>query len=402
MITIQQAKSLIEQYSPQPASTDMPLMQAFGRTLAHDVRAPQPSPACDNSAMDGFAIRYEDVAHAGQDPVTLKIIGESRAGVPFDGAVSPMTAVRINTGAKMPSGADTVVPIEDCRVNDDAVTLIKPVKPNQHVRHKGEEFNSDDILLRAGTTVHPPQIAMLAYIGMSSVPVFQPPGVSIIVTGSELRRVDETIQDYQVRDSNSPMLAAAVRAAGGDIRSIQQVGDDLLETVEALKRAEAESDIILFTGGVSVGPYDHVKEAARQSGFEQKFWKVRQKPGKPFFFAVKGNTLLFGLPGNPVSAFMNYVVYIDPMIRRLTKPDYTPEMLAARSMHPIQNRGGRTQLYRVALDQSTSPPTCTLLQRQGSHMITSIAAADGYIIAEPNREIDRDEIVNVYLFPWRS
>ena len=196
------------------------------------------------------------------------------------------------------------------------------------------------------------------------------------------------------------MLASAVAAAGGELVSISQVGDDFDDTVSALAQSAESSDMILVTGGVSVGPHDHVKEAAARNGFVEKFRKVRQKPGKPFFFAVRENKLLFGLPGNPVSAFMNYIVYVDPLIRRLVSPTWQQMMIIARPEAPIANNGGRTQLYRASLDDSHTPPIVRLTTHQGSHMISSLTAADGYLVVEPGENFTENDDIIFHPFPW--
>lgn len=220
------------------------------------------------------------------------------------------------------------------------------------------------------------------------------------MTGSKLRRADQAAESFQVRDSNSPMLKAAIGAAGGNVVSTRQVSDDLEATVRALEEAAEMSDLVLVTGGVSVGPHDHVKSAAARIGFEEQFWKVRQKPGKPLFFAVRGDTLLFGLPGNPVSAFMNYIVYVDPLIRRLVSPTWQQMMIIARPEAPIANNGGRTQLYRASLDDSPTPPIVRLTTHQGLHMISSLTAADGYLVVEPGESFAENDDIVFYPFPW--
>ena len=401
MISIREAKEIIEAHIPPPQIIRKRLTEAYGDTLAQDVHATQPSPACNNSAMDGFAIRRSDVVQAETQPVRLRIIGESRAGSPFDGELIARSAVRINTGAHVPSGADAVMPIEDCDEREGEILIAKDVKPGQHIRKKGEEFETGRLLLKEGTVLQPPQVALLAFLGVAEIEVYRPPQVGILVTGSELRRFDERIEPCQVRDSNSPALEAAVRNAGGEVVHIAHVGDDAETTTEALARAAEGSDFILITGGVSVGPHDHVKEAASRNGFEKKFWKVKQKPGKPFFFAVKGGKMLFGLPGNPVSALMNYSVYIDPILRQRRNPGYRPIQLRARMTEPMANRGVRTRLVRVSLDESQTPPAVRPVEHQGSHMISSLTASDGYIIVDPGQAFLKNEEITFFPFPWR-
>ncbi|NQT25875.1 molybdopterin molybdotransferase MoeA [candidate division KSB1 bacterium] len=398
MISIPEAKALIDPYRPKLRTMSIPLDEAVGRTLVKEIHATRPSPACDNSAMDGFAVRCEDAVQG----ASLEIIGESGAGLPCNKTVDTGTTVRINTGAKVPLGVSAVVPLEDCLERDGRIVIEKAVKRMQHIRLAGEEFKKSDILLLSGTTLHAPQISLLAFLGISQVTVYRPPKVNIIVTGEELVSPETSMQDFQIHDSNAPMLTAALKDAGVLDVFTHRIGDDFEETVHTIQKAESKSDFILVTGGVSVGPHDHVKEAAKQGGFKQIFWKVRQKPGMPFFFAVKDEKLLFGLPGNPVSAFLNYLVYIDPLVRGLLNPSYQPKTVKARSKQSLHNKGDRTRLLRVILHNENGKLQFSTPSKQNSHMISSIATTHGYIFVQPDEEIKIDQGVLVNLYPWSS
>jgi len=242
-------------------------------------------------------------------------------------------------------------------------------------------------------------------VGVAQVPVYDKPLVSLFVTGTELaHHGDSEIKPFQVRYSNAPMLQGAVLEAGGRVAECMHVEDDLATTVKALVKAlERESDIILCSGGVSVGRHDHVKQAAEAVCFEQLFWKIRQKPGKPLFVARKGRTLLFGLPGNPVSAFMCFQDYVIPSLAVLQGVSYLKKSVTAKTEVAIENTGKRTDFIRVAItDEPSAVPVITPIPQQGSHMLNSIVKADGYIVLEPGCTLAANELTEVYAFWHRG
>jgi len=402
MISVDEAFALLQENAPQPRTEKCSLADAYGRYLSQDIHAPEPSSRYTNSAMDGFAVRWVDVAPAAADtPVSLKIVGESRAGEPFDGMPGEKEAIRINTGAMLPDGADTVVRVEDTREQDTVVEILAVRQSGQDVRYAGEEFGKGDLLLQAGTRLGTRQTALLATVGISRISVFIPPAVATLVTGSELVVNVEArdIAPHQIRDSNTIMLMNAVRDCNGRIIDCRQVEDDFDATVLAIEDALAcGPDIILCSGGVSVGRHDHVKEASIRAGFKEIFWRIRQKPGKPLFAARRDNVLLFGLPGNPVSAFMCFTHYICPLFGYLLGQPFGHSSITARAGEEIINRGKRTDFMRVALCRERGEiPGITKVGRQGSHMLSSIVHADGYIKLEPGQRLERDDLVQVFL-----
>ncbi len=403
MISVGEALQQIHRHTPPPQISRLRLPDARGKVLAEDLLAPMDSPPFPNSAMDGFAVRWADVQPAREDrPVELHVVGESEAGHPFEGEIRSGEAVRINTGALIPGGADTVVPVEACRLEGTAVRILEVKQKGQHIRWQGEEFKQGSTLLSRGTLLEAPQLALLASCGIKEVTVYASPAVSIVVTGRELVSFDQERAPHQIHDSNSIMLQAAVQFSGGRVSMLQRVSDNLEQTVQAIESAAKAGEIILISGGVSVGPHDHVKPAAERAGFRTVFWKVNQKPGKPFFFAVNGKKLLFGLPGNPVSAFMGYAVYVHPLITRLCGKESAWPTARLPLKSDYRNKSSRTQLLRIAiLPERAEAPRVVLLTQQGSHMISSIARADGFIIVPPERALRSGEFVQVHLFPWR-
>ncbi|MCB2187792.1 MAG: molybdopterin molybdotransferase MoeA [Deltaproteobacteria bacterium] len=401
MISIQEALDIIQANLPEPASQECFLEQALGKHLAADLEAPEPSPRYTNSAMDGFAVRWEDIAAAtAEAPVTLELVGESRAGHPYAGQVGPGQAIRISTGAVFGNGCDTVVKVEDTsEAGEGAVSIRGPQASDQNIRYAGEEFQAGDMLLRRGAKVNAAAAALLAAVGQARVQVYRPARVAVLVTGSELVAVGEAIADYQIRDSNMIMLQAAALEAGAAITAARRISDELPATQEAIGAVEA--DIILCSGGVSMGKHDHVKEAAEANGFERLFWRIRQKPGKPLYLAKKGNTLLFGLPGNPVSAFLCFIHYVRPVITAMKGLPFGYATLPGRAAVDIHNRGKRDNMIRGRVVRD--PQGCyafTPLKKQNSHMLTSLTGGNGYIVLAPNQALPAGSECEIYRYDF--
>lgn len=403
MISIQEALQILKTNIPDAKIETVSLSNAHGRYLAEPVKAPEPSPRYTNSAMDGYALRWCDVKNASEEcPVVLKLTGESSAGTPFEREVNANEAVRISTGAMLPHGADTVVRVEDTRHQSDTDVEILAVRcQGQDIRHEGEEFCCGDELICAGTKLSARQLALLATVGHNQVKVFASPLVSIMITGSELASTtDQNIKPYQIRDSNTIMLVSALKEAGISVHSFCNVEDDLQATIDAINSSVSDGvDFILCSGGVSVGVHDHVKEAAEKVGFKELFWRIRQKPGKPLFAAQKNNTFLFGLPGNPVSAYMCFTHYIRPLLFTMRGRDMTWKTITAMSGGKIANHEKRTNFIRVKLEQKQGQlPQIIDIKKQGSHMLSSIVDADGYVIIDPGTVVMPGETLNVFLF----
>jgi len=402
VISVQEALGILHDNIPKPKRRIVALEEAYRCFLFEEVVAPEPSPRYTNSAMDGFALRGADCQGASSiEPVRLDIVGESQAGIPFAGEVKPGTAVRISTGAMLPAGADSVVRVEDTREKNSHVEIAGRVTTGQDVRAAGEEFKAGERLFTRGYRLGSRELALLASFGIYQVPVYAPPRVSLLVTGTELASPSDcAIQPHQIRDSNSIMLTSAVREVGANIHACMHVEDRLDQTTEAVRQAaDSGDDIILCSGGVSVGKHDHVKDAALSAGFKELFWKIRQKPGKPLFVARRDDTLLFGLPGNPVSAFMCFHNYVRPVIAELLGVASVNRTIPAKITEVVCNRGKRTNFVRVCLE--IKPNSVALIRevaQQGSHMLSSIVNADGYIVLEPGEELKPGSLVDVLLF----
>lgn len=402
MISVQEALQILEKNIPPLMEKEVPLEVAHGHFSAEDILAPEPAPRYTNSAMDGFALRYADCSAASKEqPARLRLVGESQAGIPFTGVVGSGEAVRISTGAMLPEGADTVVRVEDTRETGESVDVLAVRSLGQDVRYKGEEFGEGSLLVKGGTRLGARELALLAAVGLHRVTVIWPPQVSLLVTGTELASPDDPeIKPHQIRDSNTTMLASAVRDCGGLLRQTVHVEDSHEDTVAAVRQAvEGGDNIILCSGGVSVGQHDHVKDAAKEVGFDELFWKIRQKPGKPLFVCRRGDTLLFGLPGNPVSAFMCFSNYVRPVLAKLQGTGTISRTAMGRMAEKVENRGKRTNFIRVTVDERPGDLAMVReMERQGSHMLSSIVQADGYIILTPGAFLEAGQLVEVMLF----
>jgi len=402
MISIDEAFRILQENLPVPKQEAVDLAGAYGAYLAEDIHAPEPSPRYTNSAMDGYAVRWEDVMKGSEDsPVMLAVAGESQAGRPYRQAVGRGEAVRISTGAVLPEGADTVVRVEDTKESKGFVQVLSVRKQGQDIRFRGEEFMEGDLLLAKGTFLRARQLALLASVGRETARVYSAPKVALLVTGTELVSWGEGgIKPYQIRDSNTVMLENAVRENGGKVTGSSYVGDNLQDTRAVIEKlASTEPDIILCSGGVSVGRHDHVKSAAEQAGFTELFWRIRQKPGKPLYAAVRERTLLFGLPGNPVSAYMCYSHYVRPIVNFLQGQQVAHSPVTAMVPCRMANSGKRTNFCRVRAEFADGQiPRLTEVAKQGSHMLSSITGADGYIILEPGESLEPGSLKEVYLF----
>jgi len=399
MISVQEALQVVQKNLPTRSVEAIPIKNALGSVLSADIFAREPMPQFTNSAMDGYAVRWEDICQANENkPVALKIVGESQAGIPFQNKINCGEAIRISTGGMLCEGADAVVPVEEVQVEGDLLQVLKAKKQHQHVRFEGEEYKPGDLLLPKGTLLQPAQIAVLASQEIAEAPVYAPPGVSIIGTGSELVPYFETPQPGQIRDSNVLMLSLAVERSGGKAVRAARVSDDFDATVQAVQNAANASRMILFTGGVSVGPHDFVKRAARECGFETIFWRVRQKPGKPLFFARKGETLFFGLPGNPVSAYMCYLYYVHPVLQHLSGRKFSGNFTKAILAERLQNTLNRAQFFRVRLENAADNFRAFPLKKQGSHMLTTVSDAGGFIFLDIDADLPAGQKVDVIPF----
>jgi molybdopterin molybdotransferase len=377
---VQEVLRTVDPLPPLP----LPLADAHGCVLAEDVTARAPLPGFDNSAMDGYAVRLGDVASASDaTPVSLPVIGDIAAGNRGGISVQPGFCARIMTGAPLPSGADAVVPLEWTDGGISAVSIRRTPSLGQHIRRAGEEAAAGAVLLRAGSVLGAAQIALIAATNRAAVSCRPRPRVVVVSTGSELVETGESLAHGQIPDSNSHMLMAACREAGAMAYRVGRVPDDPNVLLETLEDHLIRADLLLTTGGVSVGAYDVVKEVLSRLG-TVTFDKVAMQPGMPQGFGTLGaeKVPIFTLPGNPVSALVSFEVFVRPALRRmLGAPAVLRPQVTVETVEPFRSPPGKRSFLRVVLARE---PDGRVLARnaggQGSHMLSGMAAANALLV----------------------
>jgi molybdopterin molybdotransferase len=362
---------VLEHARPLPAQT-VALRDALGRVLAEEIRSPDNVPAFDNSAMDGFAVRASDTAAPG---ARLRIAGESRAGAPAAVGVGPGEACAISTGAAMPAGADAVVRVEDTRRDGDVVELLVSVEVDRDVRHAGEDVRAGEPVLTAGLRIGPAELGLIASSAYASVSVGARPKVALVTTGDELIAVDEPMRPGAVRNSGRYVIPALVAQAGGEIVSVAHARDDPGVVEEAIGAALA-ADVTVITGGMSVGVHDHVGEALDSLGVTRHFAGVALKPGKPTSFGSRGETLVFGLPGNPVSSLMTFHLFARPALIALAGETPQRARTTATLDEDLQLTPERMHAARCRIVLSPDGWHATTTGNQSSHILSSMLGAD--------------------------
>lgn len=365
-------------------SKDIGLRFALGRTLAEPVTATLTHPPFDASSMDGYAVRASDVA---QPPATLRVVGTATAGHPFNGVVNAGEAVRLFTGSVVPEGADAVLIQENATADGDTVTVLEAVETGANIRRKGQDFSAGDILLPRGTKLNARDILLAAAAGHPTIRAVRRPVVAILATGSELVEPGEPVGPGQIVCSNSYAIAALVEAVGGVPQMIGIVDDNLDHLVAALTRAET-ADIIVTSGGASVGDHDLVRPALKQWGAHLDFYKLAMRPGKPLFFGTRtsgGKTQrCLGLPGNPVSSLVTSRVFLAPLIAALLGRGVETHAFTGELSVPLAANGPRDHYMRAAVDRSTTPPRVTPQQSQDSSLVSGLQRAHCLLVIPAN------------------
>lgn len=393
LLTIEEARARVLAAVRPLEAEAVALGRALGRVLAEEVRSDLDVPPFDSSAMDGFA-----VPEGGGE---LRVVDESRAGHPAGRAVEPGTAVRISTGAQVPEGAWAVVPIERVDERDGRVAVPQSRK-GANVRRAGEDMRAGEVVLRPGVALGPPELGVLASLGRAEARCARRPSVALLVTGDELTAPGEPLRPGRIFSSNGPALAGQVAAAGGIVTVSHAVPDTAEATRNALEGALAEADAVCVSGGVSVGPHDHVKEALAELGVEESFWGVALKPGKPTWFGTRGESLVFGLPGNPVSAMVTFHLFARPALRALQGAD--PDVTRATAVldGPLARNPKRQQAVRVRLRAADDGWHARATGEQGSHQLTSMLGADALaMIPAGDGEVPAGQRVDVELLDFR-
>jgi molybdopterin molybdotransferase len=371
LLTIAQARQLVLDDTVPLAAESVPITAARDRVLAADVRAAGNVPPFPCSAMDGYAV------NPGPAGRTLAIVGESRAGTPSPQTLGEGEAIRISTGGAIPAGATAVIPQENVERAGQEILTRTEVKPGDHVRDAGEDMRAGTIVLRAGTVLGAAELGAAVSAGAAELLVARRPRVQVLSTGDELRAPGEPLGPGEIHNSNGPMLVALAEHQGAACPPAGRLPDDRTATEAGLEAALETADVVIVSGGVSVGPHDHVKPALEALGVEQVFWRVALQPGKPTWFGRRGTTLVFGLPGNPVSAVVTFGLFVRPALAALQ--GRTAERLLeseAVLAAPVRRNPDREQALRVRLERQNGRLVATPNGPQGSHIVTSLLGAD--------------------------
>lgn len=386
MIKVEDAIAIIEANSKKMSTKLIPVSKALGYVLAEKVISPINMPPFRQSAMDGYAFTHS-IKHQ------YDIVGTSKAGDHSNIKLKPNEAIRIFTGAFVPDNADTVVMQEHVMANKDSILIATMPEKLSNVRPKGEQIAKDEVVFEANTLITPAAIGFLACLGITEVEVYKKPKVAILVTGNELIQPGKKLKKGKIFESNSVMLEAALETIGIKKTKVYRVKDNLKATKNALKSILKKYDVVLISGGISVGDYDFVKEALLQNDVQELFYKINQKPGKPMFFGSKNETLVFALPGNPASSLTNFYIYVSPAIKnKLGLSEIHKTKVVRKLNSDIKNNTGKTLFLKAKYDETN----VTVLDGQSSAMLNTFAVANSLLIVpEDIQEYKKGQLVTL-------
>ena len=374
LLSIEEALERILARARPLVSERVSVAESAGRVVAEDAVARADLPPFASSAMDGYALRAADT------PGRLPIVFRVAAGRPADRPLAAGEAMGIATGGAVPAGADAVVPLEIVVEQDNSLEVGSPVEPGAHVRPAGGDVRAGEVVLSRGTRIAAAQVGALAAAGLADVAVARRPRVVVLSTGTELRAPGESLGPGQIYESNGSMLAAAFAGAGAEVERIGPVRDDEAQHRAALERG-LEADVLVSSGGVSVGPHDLVRRILSELGVEEDFWGVAVRPGKPLAFGARGATLVFGLPGNPVSSLVAVELFVRPALLALQgAAEPGPRYESGRLAAPLRRNAARAELVRARASQDGDGTVLEPLSGQESHMIVRAAAADALVL----------------------
>jgi len=383
--------------SPITASESVAIRQALGRVLAQDIVPSINVPAHDNSAMDGYALRFSDLQPG---ETALAEVGAALAGRVFEGKVGAGECVRIMTGAVMPAGTDTVVIQELVRRDGNRVVIPPGQKQAQNVRYAGEDLKAGVAVLRSGKHIGPADLGLIASLGLGEVTVKRKLKVAFFATGDELASIGAPLKEGEVYDSNRYTLHGMLSRLGVELNDLGVVRDDPKLLEQAFRRASASSDVVITTGGVSVGEADFTRELMAKLG-EVLFWKIAMRPGRPMAFGRIGNAFLFGLPGNPVAVMVTFYQFVRDALLHLSgrSDDYAIPLLKVKAAAPLRKVPGRTEYQRGVLFREDGEWRVRTTGQQGSGVLRSMSEANCFIVLEHARgKVDAGELVQVQLF----
>lgn len=392
-------KIILDETSPL-ALVQVDLLSAWGSALAEDIISTGKIPPFDNSAMDGYAVKFADAKEASKEnPIRLKVICDEAAGCSDELFIGAGQAIRIMTGAPIPSGADTVIKQEDTDMGRSEVAIFAPAKLGDNIRISGEDIGLGEKVLSTGQLLWAAELGVLASLGRAKVKVFKAPRVAILPTGDELLEVDEELVAGKIRNSNTYTLFGQVSEVAAYPIILKPAKDDLNLVKRAILSGLAEADVLLITGGVSVGDYDFVKEAMDQIGSNLKLWEVAQRPGKPLAFWKREGKLIFGLPGNPVSVMVCFEEYVRPTLLKMMGRSriFRPKVMAAFE-HDYKKKAGMTLFARAILRKEGDKYLVSLTGPQGSGILKSMLLANSLAVLPPEASlIKAGDMVEVHL-----
>jgi molybdopterin molybdotransferase len=374
LLTIDEARARILEHAHVLAPERVPLAAAAGRVLAADARALVDLPPFASSAMDGYAVRAADL------PGRLPIVDRVAAGRPASRPLASGEAMEISTGGVVPDGADAVIPVEYVGAHDNSMEASSDVAPGDNVRGRGGDVRSGDLVVPQGTRLGPAQLGALAAAGVAAVEAARRPRAAVLTTGTELKAPGEPLGPGEIYESNGTTLQAQLDSAGAAVERLGPVVDDEDAHRAAIARG-LDADVFITTGGVSVGPHDLVRRIEGELGVEEVFWRIALRPGKPVAFGVRGSTLVFGLPGNPVSSLVGFELFVRPAILALQGlRDPGPRLLPGRLAAELRQNESRAQLVRARIDAAGDEVRLAPLSGQDSHMIVRSAAAEALVL----------------------
>ncbi|MFC1961574.1 gephyrin-like molybdotransferase Glp [Chloroflexota bacterium] len=414
MISVEEAQEKVLSQVNVLAAEQAPILETLGQVLAQDVKSAIDIPPLDNSAMDGYAVRAEDTRGASPStPRTLRVIDTVIAGAISRQEVTPGTAIRIMTGAPVPRGADSVIRFEDTDEDQrrsptnqplNEIGILHQVEPGKDIRRAGEDVIRGEIVLKKDTVIRPSEVGVLASLGMTEVSVIRRPTVAILATGNELVGLGQPLPPGKIYNSNTYSAASLVKRYGG-IPQILGIALDKEESLEEKIRQGLGADMLITTGGVSLGDYDIVKDILAKEG-EIGFWTVRMKPGKPLAFGTftAGDRRIphLGLPGNPVSVMVTFELFARPaMLKMMGKTNFTKPVVTAVLENPVKNNNGRRIYNRAIVAKRDGRYYARLTGAQGSGILTSMSRANGFVIIPEDRtEVKKGEAVAVIMLDW--
>lgn len=390
MISVKEAKKIVSELNKSTNKVEISLLKAIGFVLAEDILSPIHMPPFDQSAMDGYALRFGE-------GLSYNIVGEVQAGSAVHPGLQHGEAVRIFTGAAVPSDADAVIMQEKTENKDNKLLIDEQPFKKQNIRPSGEQIKTGELALAKGTPIGPAAIGFLAGLGIESVSVFQKPIISIVATGNELVRAGNKLKRGQIYESNAIMLESVIKNNGFEVQSSFHIEDNYKQTVDTLNKLISTNNFIIVSGGISVGDYDFVGKALFELGVHQLFYKVRQKPGKPMFLGTKGDCTIFALPGNPAAALSCFYQYVLTALKHAAgEKDFSLKKLFLPLLDSYNKKGDRAHFLKAKIVKEG----VKVLSKQSSAMLFSFAYADALLfIPEDKKFTQKGELVEVHLLP---